>query len=266
MTRPYSPNSPYSSTRTERTTDHADRPAANRDPYGGRPRYGQDYEDYDSYPGDQDYDAAGEYEDYDDYDAAPIDRRWMWIACVAGAILLVAVICTVVILGGGDSGSVSATVSPARPQTSQPATTTAAAPPAASTSPAAPAPSLPPETVTTVTPSPTASVPPAAEPAPPPAAAPAPAPDPRTVTYTVTGNRQLIDLVTVIYTDQRGALQTDLNVALPWTKSLVLDPGVQLTSVTATSMGGQLNCAITDAAGATIVAQNNNTIITTCTN
>ena len=52
-----------------------------------------------------------DYEDYDDY-ADPIDRRWIWVAGVAGVILLVAVICTVVILGGGDSGSVSKTISP----------------------------------------------------------------------------------------------------------------------------------------------------------
>jgi hypothetical protein len=69
----------------------------------------------------------------------------------------------------------------------------------------------------------------------------------------------------VLYTDQQGALQTDLNVALPWSKTIVLDPGVDLTSVTATSMMGQLNCSITDAGGATIVAQANNSMITTCT-
>ena len=81
----------------------------------------------------------------------------------------------------------------------------------------------------------------------------------------MTGTRQLIDLVTVLYTDQQGALQTDLNVALPWSKTIVLNPGVDLTSVTATSMMGQLNCSITDAGGATIVAQANNSMITTCT-
>jgi hypothetical protein len=81
----------------------------------------------------------------------------------------------------------------------------------------------------------------------------------------VTGSRQLIDLVTVIYTDGQGALQTDVNVALPWTKSMVLNPGVDLSSVTATSMLGQLNCSITDASGATVAAQNNNSMIATCT-
>lgn len=203
-------------------------------------------EDYDDY----EYD----YEDEDDVYAytEELDRRWMWVAGVAGAILLVAVICTVVILGGGDSGSVSATVSPPA-ATSAPATTQSPSRTPSMT--AAPAPNGPltPETVTTVGPS--------AEAAPPTEVAPAPS----TITYQVTGSRQLIDLVTVIYTDHQGALQTELNVALPWTKQVVLDPGVSLTSVTATSVAGQLNCTITDAAGTMIAAQSSNTIITNCT-
>jgi hypothetical protein len=211
-------------------------------------------------------DVIEDYDDYDGYDAEddvyeyvePLDRRWMWVAGAAGAVLLVAVICTVVILGGGDSGSVSATVSPPSVTTSPAATSQA---PSRSPSMPAPAPlptgPLTPETVTTVAPSPSA------EAAPPPEAAPAPAPS--TITYQVTGSRQLIDLVTVIYTDGQGALQTELNVALPWSKSVVLDPGVTLGSVTATSVMGQLNCAITDAAGAVVAAQSNNTLIANCT-
>jgi hypothetical protein len=112
--------------------------------------------------------------------------------------------------------------------------------------------------MTTVTP--TASAPPSDTPT---AAAPSPAPG--TITYRVTGNRSLIDLVTVIYTDAQGALQTDVNVALPWAKTVVLDPGVTLSSVTATSLTGQLNCSITDASGAAIALQNNNTMIANCT-
>jgi hypothetical protein len=160
----------------------------------------------------------------------------------------------VVILGGGDSGSVSTTVVP--PATTQAAATTSA-PPAATTPAAAPPATLPPETVTTLTPSASAS----------PSAAPTTeaAPAPNTVTYLITGNRSLVDLVTVIYTDAQGALQTDLNVALPWSRTVVLDPGVTLSSVTATSVTGQLNCSITDASGATLAQQANNSMIATCT-
>jgi hypothetical protein len=239
MNRSYTAHSPYSLSPTERIPSHGDD--------------GGETVNLDREP----YEGLEEYEDYDDYE--PIDRRWIWIAGVAGAILLVAVICTVVILGGGDSGSVSTTINPsAPPATTQPAATTSA-PPVSTTPPTLPpAASLPPETVTTVSPS--ASAPPSVAPT---DAAPAPAPN--TITYRVTGNRNLIDLVTVIYTDAQGALQTDVNVALPWAKTVVLDPGVTLSSVTATSVTGQLNCSITDAAGAAIAVQNNNTMIANCT-
>ncbi|KXW76569.1 hypothetical protein JL15_16405, partial [Mycolicibacterium phlei DSM 43071] len=114
----------------------------------------------------------------------------------------------------------------------------------------------------------TEPAPPAVESAPPAPVAAAPEPpaaDPRTITYRVTGARPLVDLVTIVYTDGRGALQTDVNVALPWSKTVVLEPGVELKSVTATSVASALNCSITDAAGNEIVAQNNNAIIATCT-
>ena len=247
MNRPYTAHSPYSLSPTERIPSHGDEGGVTVD---------LDRERYDEYAGLEEYGDVGEYDEYDEYDE-PIDRRWIWVAGVAGAILLVAVICTVVILGGGDSGSVSTTVAP--PVTSsQPATTSA--PPAATTSALAPAAPLTPETVTTVTPS--ESAPPSDAPT---EAAPPPAPAPNTITYHVTGNRNLIDLVTVIYTDSQGALQTDVNVALPWAKTVVLDPGVTLSSVTATSVAGQLNCSITDAGGTAIAVQNNNTMIANCT-
>ena len=223
--------------------------------YGGKS--GEHVEDYDG-----DYD--GDYDDGEIYEyVEPLDRRWVWVAGAAGAVLMVAVICTVVILGGSDSGSVSATVNPpmttqaqdTAPSTTVPSTTVPS--PRTPTMTVPPTAPLPPETVTTVPPSPSALPTPLPE--------AVPAPSPRTVTYQVTGTRQLIDLVTIIYTDNRGALQTDVNVALPWTKQIVLDPGVELTSVTATSLAGQLNCSIVDAAGAVIAAQTNNTMITTCT-
>ncbi len=209
-----------------------------------------DVEDFDAYA---DYGDDDDFEDYGDHD----DRRWLWVASVAGIVLLIAVAGTLMILSGGDSGTTSATVSP---QTSRPAPYPDGAPsPSARRAPSATA--LPPETITSVTPTPTAAAP-STQPA---EAAPPPAADPRTVTYTVTGTRQLLDLVTIIYTDQQGALQTDVNVALPWTKQITLDPGVQLSSVTATSVAGQLNCSITDAGGETLAAQNTNTMIANCT-
>ena len=94
---------------------------------------------------------------------------------------------------------------------------------------------------------------------------PATAPE-RTITYTVTGDRQLFDLVTVIYTDEQGFPRTDINVALPWTRTVVLNPGVNLKSVTATSVAGKLNCAISNGSGDLLVQQNAGTILAACTN
>jgi hypothetical protein len=265
MNRQYTAQSPYSLTPTERI----------RSPRGGgrySGRYGSDrdrYSEFDTdalppYPGGE-YDADQEdVESYDEYlDEARIDRRWMWIAGVAGAILFVAVITASMILGGGDSGSVSATVASPLP-TSGAAPTPSAAPNPDVAAPVQP--SLPAETVTTVSPTAEAPTPAPAPLLPAPQAVPPPASAvPGTVTYRITGTRNLIDLVTVIYTDAQGALQTDLNVALPWTKTIVLNPGVSLSSVTATSVSGQLNCAILDAGGSLIASQNNNSIITNCT-
>ena len=213
----------------------------------------EDDEDYDAY-GDVEVDEQDDYQDYDDFHHDPDDRRWLWVASVAGIVLLIAVAGTLMILSGGDSGTTSATVSPS--------TSRAVPYPSAAPSPRAPsATALPRETITSVSPTPTAAAPSTV----PTEAAPPPAADPRTVTYQVTGSRQFLDLVTVIYTDQQGALRTDVNVALPWTKQIVLDPGVELSSVTATSVSGQLNCAITNGSGTTLAAQNNNSIITNCT-
>lgn len=281
MTRPYTP---YSPTRTPDVDDlptddfrqdyrwHSD------GSYRAIDTGHADYRDFADPADGPDDDVYGDYGDFDgqfEGDSAfmdeAIDRRWIWVAGVAGAVLLVAVICTVVILGGGDSGSVAAPITAPATTSQQP--TASAAPSATSARPLPPATPLPPETVTTVTPTPSATAPQPTAPAQASAPAPtAPAPaaavpgaNPRAVTYTITGNRQLFDLVTVVYTDQQGALQTDFNVALPWTKTVVLNPGVQLSSVTATSVAGQLNCRITDSMGNPIAAQQGNTIITNCT-
>ncbi|MGH3677077.1 MAG: MmpS family transport accessory protein [Mycobacterium sp.] len=203
-----------------------------------------------------DFDDYGDYDGYTGYQDEPDDRRWLWVAGVAGAILFAAVVGTVMILSGGDSGTTSATVSPSTGRAAVP-TPSAPPSPSATRSPAPATPTLPPETVTTVSPT-AAPSPTPTETAPPPV-------DPRTVTYRITGNRQLLDLVTIIYTDAQGALQTDVNVALPWAKTVVLNPGVELSSVTATSVAGQLNCSITDASGDTLAAQNTNSLIATCT-
>jgi len=161
----------------------------------------------------------------------------------------------VVIVNGGDSASTSATV---------------VVPPSRNTTPRL-VPALPPETVTTMTPtsrppSPTATSTAPTQTPPPAAAAPVPPPDvaARTFLYRVTGTKGLFDLVTVVYTDASGAPQTDFNVSLPWSRVVVLEPGVGTRSVVATSLTGRLNCSIADSVGQPVAISTSSTMIATC--
>jgi hypothetical protein len=180
-------------------------------------------------------------------------------------VVAVGAVATAVVINSGDSASTKATVGAPAPRTltSAPRTTTQ---PSGSSPSTSRTPQLPPETVTTVT---TPGAAPAQTPtaAPPTTATPPPpvALNPRTVVYTVTGAKQLLDLVNIVYTDARGYPQTEFNVSLPWSKVIVLNPGVQTQSVVATSIYGRLNCSIVNAEGQTVVASVNNTIMATCT-
>ena len=167
---------------------------------------------------------------------------------------MLAVIATVVIVNGGDSASTSATV---------------VVPPSHSTTPRL-VPALPPETVTTMTPSsrppsPTATSTTPTE-TPPPVAVPSAPPEvaARTFVYRVTGTKGLLDLVTVVYTDGTGAPQTDFNVSLPWSRTVVLNPGVGVRSVVATSLTGHLNCSISDGVGQPVAISTSSAMIATC--
>ncbi|WP_199253734.1 hypothetical protein [Mycolicibacterium mengxianglii] len=205
-------------------------------------------------------------DDYDGDDGDDLhyrsDNRWRWVAGLAVAVLLIAVLAIVMVMRSDETTPTAGTE--AAPATSTtPRTVVATIPPSPAAPPAA---QLAPETIVTITTTPSAAAVPQPEalPVAPPEAA-LPAPDTRTITYSVTGTRPLFDLVTIIYTDEQGLPRTDVNVTLPWTRTVALNPGVTFQSVTATSVSGQLNCAVTDAAGATLIAQTNNSMIATCT-
>lgn len=202
----------------------------------------------------QDYPDDDTYTDVDEHAGAP-HHRWRPIAAIAAGVLVLAVIATALIVSGGDSASTSVTVRP-------PSTGPMIATPRPT---ALPSTSLPPETVTTVTPPPTTAT--SAVPTTPSQTIPSPAPavNPRTILYRVTGTKQLVDFVSIVYTDAQGLPHTDFNVSLPWSKAIVLNPGVQLKSVVATSLGGHLNCTITDAGGQTVAASTSNAMIASCT-
>lgn len=224
----------------------------------------QDYPDDESYETDgTDSDTQGGYGEL----AWPADSRWRPVAAVVGAVVALGAVATAVIINSGDSASTKATVGVPTPTPrtvmTSPSTPKPTAPPRMSPSPSR-VPQLPPETVTTVTPPSAApSRTPSALPTAPPTAAP-PLLNPRTVVYSVTGTKQFLDLVNIVYTDSAGYPHTELNVALPWTKMVVLNPGVQTPSVSATSIYSRLNCSIVNAQGQAVVASTNNTTIATC--
>jgi hypothetical protein len=203
--------------------------------------------------------------DEDDYDqdgydegrygalAWSVERRWRPVAAFVGCVVALGAIATAVVINSGDTASTKATVGAPTPRTAIAQTTQA--PAASAPKPAKPQP--PPETVSTV-------APPSAAPSPT-ALAPAATLDPRTVVYSVNGTKQLLDLVSIVYTDARGLPQTEFNVALPWSKMIVLNPGVQNVSVVATSIYSHLDCSVFNAAGQTVVASANNASIATCT-
>ncbi|WP_431195968.1 superantigen-like protein SSL4 [Mycobacterium camsae] len=227
-------------------------------------------EDFDEDPATDSWDQADE-EDDEEW-AWPTDRRWRPVALFVGAIVAVGAIATAVIINSGDSATTKATVGVPAPRTAVTAPRSSAPPSAATSAPPTPPNTgLPPETVTTLTPgnAPTkTATPPTRLPnaAPAPAATPPGATiDPRTIVYSVTGTKALFDLVNVAYTDARGFPVTEFNVALPWTKVVVLNPGVQTESVIATSLYGQLNCSIVNAQGQLVKASANNSALATCT-
>jgi MmpS family membrane protein len=197
----------------------------------------------------------------------PRESRWRGVTAILGAVVALGAIATAVIINSGDSTSTKATVGPPPPLTSFPAAPRTM-PPSASQSPSR-TPQLPPETVTTVAPPsplPTMAPPRTPTAVPAPTIAPPPAVlNPRTVVYTVTGTKQLLDLVNVVYTDARGYPQTEFNVSLPWSKVVVLNPGVQTESVIATSFYSRLNCSVLNAAGQAVLASANNGNMATCT-
>jgi hypothetical protein len=194
------------------------------------------------------------YADGDDL-YAPVDQRWRPVAAIAGIVFVLAVLATFVIVNGGDTSSTQATVvtPPSRSMTATPR-------------------ALPPETVTTVTPAPRQPSPTAAAPTtsptitPPLAAVPSVSPEvaERTFVYRVTGTKGLLDLVTIVYTDAQGAPQTDFNVSLPWSRTVVMNPGVQSRSVVATSLTGRLNCSIADGVGQPVAMSTSSAMIATC--
>jgi Mycobacterium membrane protein len=143
----------------------------------------------------------------------PKAPRWLWIAAVA-AVLVVAALVIALVIANGTAGKQTA-VAPL-PSSSNPA----------STKPTAPSPSA------------TTSEPTSTESGPPPNASAM-----QTVEYNVTGDGRAISIT---YVDNDGMMQTEFNVALPWSKEVSLPAsGGRTANITIINIGHDVTCSVT---------------------
>lgn len=156
----------------------------------------------------------------------PKSPRWLWIAAAAATLLVVGLVLALVILSS--SAKESTVVAP-------PQTTSSAAPrPTTTRSPV-------PSRIPLPLPLPTISVAPN-EPNEPGSGAP-PATGVETVVYSVTGEGRAINIT---FVDSGGIMQTEFNVALPWSKEVSLSaPARTSASVAVVNVGRDVTCSVT---------------------
>jgi hypothetical protein len=166
--------------------------------------------------------------------------NWLWLVAGAAVLLVVGMVIALVIANG--SGQNSATVTPVSPL------------------PTAPSTPIPKRTPTT-TPPPTRSTTPGTTPSTPPPTTSTTAGVPETIVYSVTGTGRALSIA---YIDTGGVLQTEFNVALPWTKQVTLTPPASTAAaVTVVNFGEQVTCSLSvDGAP---VRQRTGSILTVCT-
>ncbi len=166
----------------------------------------------------------------------PRSPRWLWVAAAAVVLLVAALIIALVIVS--NSSRESTVVAP-MPQTG--------AEPTMPTTPPFPTTKRPAPTTITVFPEPTRAPSPGptatGEPGPP--GIPAPAPGPggtETVVYSVSGEGRAINIT---YVDSGGVMQTEFNVALPWSKEVTLAaPAKSSASVAVVNIGRDVTCSV----------------------
>ncbi|MFM9033757.1 MAG: MmpS family transport accessory protein [Mycobacterium sp.] len=158
--------------------------------------------------------------------------RWLWVAAAAAMLLVIGLVLALVIVSNSSRDTTvvappSTSTTPARPDTTSPRLP---APPATSEAPAP----LPP-------PLPSASLEPT-EPGLPPSEPPAPT-GTETVVYSVSGEGRAINIT---YVDNGRVMQTEFNVALPWSKQVTLEaPAKSSASVAVVNVGRDVSCSIT---------------------
>ncbi|HOB49279.1 MAG TPA: MmpS family transport accessory protein [Mycobacterium sp.] len=162
----------------------------------------------------------------------PKSPRWLWIVAAAAVLLVAGLVLALVIVS--NSARESTTVAPANPSTTSPRTT---APTRTPTTTRAPLPTV------TFLPGPSTTPPGTTEPTipggpdqtTPPGAT-------ETVVYSVTGEGRAINIT---YVDTGGVMQTEFNVALPWSKEVSLSaPAKTSASVAVVNVGRDVTCSV----------------------
>lgn len=174
----------------------------------------------------------------------PKSPRWLWIAATAAVLLVAGLVLALVIVSSNSREST--VVAPPQTTSSTPTTSSTSRPPATT--------SRPPATTTTRTP-PSIATTPAPLPVPTISAQPTesmepsdsemPAPVPagaEMVVYTVSGEGRAINIT---YVDTGGIMQTEFNVALPWSKQVSLAaPARNSASVAVVNVGRDVTCSV----------------------
>jgi Mycobacterium membrane protein len=146
--------------------------------------------------------------------------RWLWIAAGAAVLLVVGLLIALVLANGALKTQTAVPPLPAMPgpTSAVPTPSTRKAPPSASAAP------LPPTSVTEL---PTETTAPAGQ---------------SDVVYTVNGEGRAIS---IMYLDTGDVIQTEFNVALPWSKQVSLTRGpTHSASVTIVNIGHNVTCSV----------------------
>jgi cytoskeletal protein RodZ len=144
----------------------------------------------------------------------------LWIAAAAAVLLVTALVIALVLANGTAKKQTAVPPLPAMPSTQNPAPTTSTSPSTSSS----------PSATTSSEPSSTESTPPTN------AGAMA------TVVYNVTGEGRAISIT---YVDNEGMVQTEFNVALPWSREVSLaKSGNQKANITIINIGHNVTCSV----------------------